>query len=32
MTKTIHSPISVDEKNRWLGKLAFSALVALKLA
>lgn len=32
MTKTIHSPISVEEKNHWLGKLAFSALVALKLA
>lgn len=32
MTKTIHSPIFVEEKNHWLGKLAFSALVALKLA
>lgn len=32
MTKTIYSPISVEEKNQWLGKLAFSALVALKLA
>ncbi|HHR6225319.1 TPA: DUF2913 family protein [Providencia alcalifaciens] len=32
MIKTIHSPISVEEKNYWLGKLAFAALVALKLA
>ncbi|MEY0432248.1 DUF2913 family protein [Providencia rettgeri] len=32
MTKVINSPISVEEKNRWLGKLAFAALVALKLA
>ena len=32
MTKTIHSPIPVEEKNHWLGKLAFAALVALKLA
>ncbi|HHR6224955.1 DUF2913 family protein [Providencia alcalifaciens] len=24
--------MSVEEKNRWLGKLAFAALVALKLA
>lgn len=32
MTKTIHSPIHVEEKNHWLGKLAFAALVALKLA
>ncbi|BDH20938.1 DUF2913 family protein [Providencia hangzhouensis] len=32
MTITIHSPISVEEKNHWLGKLAFAALVALKLA
>ncbi|MGF7540224.1 DUF2913 family protein [Providencia rettgeri] len=32
MTKTIHSPICVEEKNHWLGKLAFAALVALKLA
>ena len=32
MTKTSNSPITVDEKNQWLGKLAFSALVALKLA
>ncbi|WP_336845131.1 DUF2913 family protein [Providencia rettgeri] len=31
MTKTIHSPIFVEEKNHWLGKLAFAALVALKL-
>lgn len=32
MTKTIPCPISVEEKNHWLGKLAFAALVALKLA
>ena len=32
MTKTSNSPITVEEKNRWLGKLAFAALVALKLA
>ncbi|HHR6154730.1 TPA: DUF2913 family protein [Providencia alcalifaciens] len=32
MTKIIHTPISVEEKNHWLGKLAFAALVALKLA
>ncbi|WP_272682181.1 DUF2913 family protein [Providencia sp. PROV129] len=32
MIKTIHCPISVEEKNHWLGKLAFAALVALKLA
>lgn len=32
MTKTVNSPISVEEKNHWLGKLAFAALVALKLA
>lgn len=32
MTKTIHSPISVEEKNLWLGKLAFAALVAIKLS
>ncbi|MQC12829.1 hypothetical protein C4513_18565 [Morganella morganii] len=32
MTKTITSPVTVEEKNHWLGKLAFSALVALKLA
>ena len=32
MTKTPFSPITVEEKNRWLGKLAFAALVALKLA
>ncbi|ENN8378697.1 DUF2913 family protein [Providencia rettgeri] len=32
MTKTITSPITVEEKNHWLGKLAFAALVALKLA
>lgn len=31
MTKTVNSPISVEEKNHWLGKLAFAALVALKL-
>ncbi|NIG84211.1 DUF2913 family protein [Lactobacillus casei] len=32
MTKTSNSPITVEEKNRWLGKLAFASLVALKLA
>lgn len=32
MTKTIHSPVCVEEKNYWLGKLAFAALIALKLA
>ena len=32
MTKVINPPISVEEKNHWLGKLAFAALVALKLA
>ncbi|HHR6046510.1 TPA: DUF2913 family protein [Providencia alcalifaciens] len=32
MTKTSNSPITVEEKNHWLGKLAFAALVALKLA
>ncbi|HHR5860545.1 TPA: DUF2913 family protein [Providencia alcalifaciens] len=32
MTKISNSPITVEEKNRWLGKLAFAALVALKLA
>ena len=32
MIKTPFSPITVEEKNRWLGKLAFAALVALKLA
>lgn len=32
MTKTITSPVTVEEKNHWLGKLAFAALVALKLA
>ncbi len=31
MTKVINPPISVEEKNHWLGKLAFAALVALKL-
>lgn len=25
-------PVSIDEKNQWVGKLAFSALVALKLS
>lgn len=32
MTKTITFPVTVEEKNHWLGKLAFAALVALKLA
>ncbi|HHN8583323.1 TPA: DUF2913 family protein [Providencia rettgeri] len=32
MTKTITSPVTVEEKNHWLGRLAFAALVALKLA
>ena len=32
MTKTITSPVTVEEKNHWLGKLAFAALIALKLA
>ena len=32
MTKTITSPGTVEEKNHWLGKLAFAALVALKFA
>ncbi|WP_272662603.1 DUF2913 family protein [Providencia sp. PROV111] len=32
MKKVINPPISVEEKNHWLGKLAFAALVALKLA
>lgn len=31
MTKVINPPIYVEEKNHWLGKLAFAALVALKL-
>lgn len=30
--KTITSPVTVEEKNHWLGKLAFAALIALKLA
>lgn len=32
MTKTPNSLITVEEKNCWLGKLAFAALVALKMA
>ncbi|MEY0226346.1 DUF2913 family protein, partial [Providencia rettgeri] len=32
MTKTITSPVTVEKKNHSLGKLAFAALVALKLA
>jgi len=32
MTNPIRGTVTVEEKNLWLGKLAFSALVALKLA
>ncbi|WP_255586431.1 hypothetical protein [Providencia sp. R33] len=32
MTKATHSLISVEEKNIWLGKLAFAAFMELKLA
>lgn len=32
MTNPICATVTVNEKNQWLGKLAFSALVALKLA
>ncbi|MEY0665472.1 DUF2913 family protein [Providencia rettgeri] len=32
MMNSLDSTVSVEDKNRWLGKLAFAALVALKLS
>ncbi|WJM88417.1 hypothetical protein KOL64_20725 (plasmid) [Providencia rettgeri] len=32
MTKTPNPSITFEEKNRWLGKFTFAALVALKMA